>query len=82
MTKEETKKEISKYVYNVLQNVAQFGMPVGTGFESASNKVAEECIRIVEDSLGYQTIDDCVKRAREIARNQDCKLDITLTYHD
>lgn len=38
--------------------------------------------RIVEDSLGYQTVDDCVKRAREIARNQDCKLDITLTYHD
>lgn len=82
MTKEEAKKELSKYVYNVLQNIMQFGMPMDTGIEAASNKVAEACMKIAEESGSYQTIDDCVKRAREIAKNYDCKVDINVVYHD
>ena len=83
MTREEAKKELSRYVYNVLENILQFGLPIGTSYEGASNKIVEECMKIAEETDDYQTIDDCVKRARQIAHNNfDCNIDITVTYKD
>ena len=50
MTREEAKKELSRYVYNVLENILQFGLPIGTSYEGASNKIVEECMKIAEET--------------------------------
>ena len=65
MTKEEAKREISNYLENVLNNIASYGLSVG--ISDASENISEECIKIAEGSVGFQTIDDCVRRARDIA---------------
>lgn len=80
MTKEEAKREISNYLENVLDNIVRYGLSVG--ISDASEKISEECIKIAEDSVSFQTIDDCVRRAREIASKYGCKVDINIVYHD
>lgn len=76
MTTEEAKKELSKSLNKVLTEIVHYGYPDPGEIEDASNRIAAECMKFAEDSISFQTIDECVNRAREIAEKKyQCKLE-------
>ncbi len=76
------KVELANYIESVMVHVRKsFCTGVAIPPDFASN-VAEECITILSDD-NARTIDDHVAKIREIAKKKhNCKVDVTINYHE
>lgn len=84
----ELREELEKYLARVLENyrkqvpIGMVGMEPPT-IEQVSKTVADECMKLYKKYGQYQSVDECIKRAREIAKEKcNCCLSVTVTYHD
>jgi hypothetical protein len=85
----ELREELEKYLARVLENyrkqvpVGMMGMGTAPEIGQVSKTVAEECMKLYKEYGQYQSVDECIKRAREIAKEKcKCCLSVTVTYHD
>ena len=85
-TKEKTKKELIDYAVSNIRRVVMCSGVLhtdGDAFNSVIKNIVDGAISIAESSSELLTIEDCVKRAREIAKSRmNCDVKITITYGD